>query len=158
MEHVARLTGLELVLSTRLTQLPLEGTGTTRTSPFSDLIGRKTDSTATYSGHATLQDVNGVLQVTRTIEGKTDKCVARFDSWQAATRFQCCESIFISMARNMMPPTAGNPTPTITLDLPGTFIAPTASRPDSKRFFQSTDDDNFIGREDALDFRTAFSI
>jgi hypothetical protein len=28
----------------------------------------------------TLQDVNGVLQVTRTIEGKTDKCIARFDT------------------------------------------------------------------------------
>src|SRR5882724_5314424 len=45
-----------------------------------DLIGRKADSTATYSGHVTLQDVNGVLQVTRTIEGKTDECVARFDT------------------------------------------------------------------------------
>ena len=44
-----------------------------------DLIGRKPDSTATYSGHVTLRDENGVLQVTRTIEGKTDKCVARFD-------------------------------------------------------------------------------
>jgi hypothetical protein len=45
-----------------------------------DLIGRKADSTATYSGHVTLQDVNGVLQVTRTIEGKTDECLARFDT------------------------------------------------------------------------------
>ena len=45
-----------------------------------DLIGRKPDSTATYSGHVALRDDNGVLQVTRTIEGKTDKCVARFDS------------------------------------------------------------------------------
>ena len=45
-----------------------------------DLIGRKADSTATYSGHVTLRDENGVLQVTRTIEGKTDKCVARFDT------------------------------------------------------------------------------
>lgn len=45
-----------------------------------DLIGRKADSTATYSGHVTLRDENGVLQVTRTIEGKTDKCVARFDA------------------------------------------------------------------------------
>lgn len=45
-----------------------------------DLIGRKADSTATYSGDVTLQDVNGALQVTRTIEGKTDKCVARFDT------------------------------------------------------------------------------
>jgi hypothetical protein len=40
---------------------------------------------------------------------------------------------------------AGNPMPTITRDLPGTFIAPTPSRPDSKRFFQSTDDDNIFG-------------
>jgi hypothetical protein len=45
-----------------------------------DLIGRNADSIATYSGHVTLQDVNGVLQVNRTIEGKTDKCVARFDT------------------------------------------------------------------------------
>jgi len=45
-----------------------------------ELIGRKPDSTATYSGHVALRDENGVLQVTRTIDGKTDKCVARFDS------------------------------------------------------------------------------
>jgi uncharacterized protein YciI len=45
-----------------------------------DLIGRKPDSTATYSGHVTLRDENGVVQVTRTIDGKTDKCVARFDT------------------------------------------------------------------------------
>jgi hypothetical protein len=45
-----------------------------------DLIGRKADSTATYSGHVTFRDENGVLQVTRTVEGKTDKCAARFDT------------------------------------------------------------------------------
>jgi hypothetical protein len=45
-----------------------------------DLIGRKVDSTATYTGHVTLRDENGVLQVTRTIEGKTDQCAARFDT------------------------------------------------------------------------------
>jgi hypothetical protein len=45
-----------------------------------DLIGRKPDSTATYTGHVALRDENGVLQVTRTIEGKTDKCIARFDT------------------------------------------------------------------------------
>jgi hypothetical protein len=45
-----------------------------------DLIGRKPDSPATYSGHVTLRDENGILQVTRTIDGKTDKCVARFDT------------------------------------------------------------------------------
>jgi hypothetical protein len=45
-----------------------------------DLIGRKADSTSTYNGHVTLRDEGGVLQVTRTIEGKTDKCSARFDT------------------------------------------------------------------------------
>src|SRR5438067_3433350 len=45
-----------------------------------DLFGRKADSTATYSGHVTIQDVNGILQVTRTIDAKADKCVARFDT------------------------------------------------------------------------------
>ena len=44
------------------------------------LIGRKPDSTATYGGHITLRDENGVLLVTRTIEGQTDKGVARFDT------------------------------------------------------------------------------
>jgi hypothetical protein len=45
-----------------------------------ELIGRKPDSTATYTGHVTLRDENGALQVTRTIEGKTDKCAARIDT------------------------------------------------------------------------------
>jgi hypothetical protein len=45
-----------------------------------ELIGRKADSSATYNGHVSLRDEGGVLRVTRTVEGKTDKCVARFDS------------------------------------------------------------------------------
>jgi len=45
-----------------------------------DLIGRKADSIATYHGHVTLRDEGGVLQVTRTVEGKTEKCAARFDT------------------------------------------------------------------------------
>ena len=45
-----------------------------------DLIGRKADSTLTYNGHVTLRDEGGVLQVIRTVEGKTDKCAARFDT------------------------------------------------------------------------------
>jgi len=45
-----------------------------------DLIGRKSDSSATYNGHVTLRDEGGVLQVIRTVEGKTDKCAARFDT------------------------------------------------------------------------------
>jgi len=51
-----------------------------------DLIGRKVDSTATYTGHVTLRDEGGVLQVLRTIEGKTDKCAARFDTVAGADR------------------------------------------------------------------------
>jgi hypothetical protein len=53
-----------------------------------DLIGRKPDSTATYNGHVTLRDKGGVLQVTRTIEGKTDKCAARFDTVAGDDRIQ----------------------------------------------------------------------
>ena len=45
-----------------------------------DLIGRKADSSASYNGHVTLRDEGGILQVTRTVEGKTDKCAARFDT------------------------------------------------------------------------------
>src|SRR5262245_11071850 len=45
-----------------------------------DLIGRKADSSATYNGHVTLRDEGGVLQVTRTVAGKIDKCAARFDT------------------------------------------------------------------------------
>ncbi len=50
------------------------------------LIGRKPDSTATYTGHLTLRDEGGVLQVMRTIEGKTDKCAARFDTVAGSDR------------------------------------------------------------------------
>jgi len=45
-----------------------------------DLIGRKADSNATYNGRVTLRDEGGVLQVIRTVEGKTGKCAARFDT------------------------------------------------------------------------------
>jgi len=51
-----------------------------------DLIGRKADSSATYNGHVTLRDEGGVLQVTRTVECKTDKCAARFDTIAGSDR------------------------------------------------------------------------
>lgn len=51
-----------------------------------DLIGRKPDSTTTYNGHVTLRDEAGVLQVTRTVEGKTEKCAARFDAVAGSDR------------------------------------------------------------------------
>jgi hypothetical protein len=45
-----------------------------------DLIGRKADSTLTYTGHVTLREKGERLEVVRTVEGSTDKCVARFDT------------------------------------------------------------------------------
>ena len=51
-----------------------------------DLIGRKADSALTYNGQVTLRDEGGVLQVIRTVEGKTDKCAARFDTVAGADR------------------------------------------------------------------------
>ena len=51
-----------------------------------DLIGRKPDSNATYNGRVTLRDEGGVLQVTRTVEGKTDTCAARFDTVAGSDR------------------------------------------------------------------------
>src|SRR4029453_17589295 len=45
-----------------------------------DIVGRKPDSTATYTGHVKIREEKGVLQVTRTVEGKTNKGVARFDT------------------------------------------------------------------------------
>jgi hypothetical protein len=60
-----------------------------------DLIGRKADSTATYAGHVTLRDHGGVLQVMRTIEGKTDKCAARFDTVAAADRIPVLRMHFL---------------------------------------------------------------
>ena len=45
-----------------------------------ELIGRKADSNKTYNGRITLRDEGGFLHVTRNVEGKTDKCAARFDT------------------------------------------------------------------------------
>jgi hypothetical protein len=51
-----------------------------------DLVGRKPDSTLTYTGHVTFRDEGGVLRVTRTVECATDKCVARFGSVAGSDR------------------------------------------------------------------------
>jgi len=59
-----------------------------------DLIGRKADSSATYNGHVTLRDEGGVLQVTRTVEGKTDKCAARFDTVAGTDRIPVLRMAF----------------------------------------------------------------
>jgi hypothetical protein len=54
-----------------------------------DLIGRKADSTTTYNGHVTFRDEAGALQVIRTVDGKTEKCAARFDTVAAVTVSRC---------------------------------------------------------------------
>jgi hypothetical protein len=59
-----------------------------------ELIGRKADSTATYTGHVTLRDEGGVLEVMRTVEGKTDKCAARFDTVAGADRIPVLRMYF----------------------------------------------------------------
>ena len=122
-----------------------------------DLIGRKADSTATYSGHVTLQDVNGVLQVTRMIEGKADKCVARFDTVAGDDKIPVLRIHFHFDGKEYDPTYRCSLTPTITPDLPVTFISQAPSRPDSKRFFQSTDDPMFSDWEKMVPgFRTEF--
>ena len=60
-----------------------------------DLIGRKADSSATYNGHVALRDERGVLQVTRTVEGKTDKCAARFDTVAGTDRIPVLRMHFL---------------------------------------------------------------
>jgi hypothetical protein len=105
-----------------------------------DLIGRKADSISTYTGHVTLRDEGRVLQVTRTIEGKTDKCAARFDTVAGTDRIPVLRIHFILTARSMTPPTAGNLIPIITRDSRATFIFPAPNRLVSKRFSQSITD------------------
>jgi hypothetical protein len=105
-----------------------------------DLIGRKADSSATYNGHVTLRDEGGVLQVTRTVEGKTDKCAARFDTVAGTDRIPVLRIHFILTARSMTPPTAGNLILTITHDSRATFIFPAPNRLVSKRFSHSTNE------------------
>ena len=116
-----------------------------------DLIGRKPDSSATYNGHVTLRDEGGVLQVTRTVEGKTDKCAARFDTVAGTDRIPVLRMHFYFDGKEYDATTAGNLTLTITHDLPATFIFPAPNRLVSKRFPQSITDRKEM-RKVAFDF------
>ncbi len=51
-----------------------------------DLIGRKPDSTATYSGRVQLRAQGNTLEVTRTIAGKTEKGTVHFVTVAGADR------------------------------------------------------------------------
>jgi hypothetical protein len=110
-----------------------------------DLIGRKPDSTATYTGHITLRDEGGVLQVTRTIEGKTDRCVARFDTVAGIDRIPVLRMHFHFDAKDYDANYRWQLILTTTRDLPATFILPARNQLGLKPFSQSTDDVNALG-------------
>lgn len=51
-----------------------------------ELVGRKPDSTATYTGHVTLREESDTLHVIRTIDGKTTQATMRFETIGGADR------------------------------------------------------------------------
>src|SRR5881392_3932656 len=60
-----------------------------------DLIGRRPDSTTTYSGRVVLRADGDILQAIRTIEGKATKCTIRFDTVAGADRVPVLRMRFI---------------------------------------------------------------
>jgi hypothetical protein len=60
-----------------------------------ELIGRKPDSTITYSGRVVLQDDGRVLWVTRTVGHKTTKGALRFDTVAGSDRIPVMRMRFI---------------------------------------------------------------
>jgi hypothetical protein len=107
-----------------------------------DLIGRKPDSTTTYTGRVTLRADGNSLQAVRIIDGKTTQGTIRFDTVAGADRIQSYGFASRSMAWSMRLSTVGNPTPTITLASQAFFTARTTKprQQDLKRFSQSTND------------------
>ncbi len=59
-----------------------------------DLIGRKPDSATTYTGRVTIRDVGGTLQVTRIIDGKTERGTIQFDTAAGADRIPVLRAHF----------------------------------------------------------------
>ena len=60
-----------------------------------ELIGRIPDSTTTYSGRVTLRAEGADLAVIRTVNGKTQKCTARFDTVAGADRIPVLRMRFV---------------------------------------------------------------
>jgi hypothetical protein len=60
-----------------------------------ELIGRKPDSTITYSGRVVLQDDGRVLWVTRTVGHKTTKSALRFDTVAGSDRIPVMRLRFV---------------------------------------------------------------
>jgi hypothetical protein len=59
-----------------------------------DVIGRKPDSVATYTGRVTIREVGGTLEVTRTIDGKTERGTIEFDTAAGADRIPVLRAHF----------------------------------------------------------------
>ena len=59
-----------------------------------DLIGRKRDSLITYTGRVTIRDVGGTLQVTRVIDGKTQRRTIQRDTAAGADRIPVLRAHF----------------------------------------------------------------
>src|SRR5436309_15469214 len=123
-----------------------------------DLIGRKADSAATYTGHVTLRDEGGFYKSHEPSKAGPTNAPLDLIPWRAPIVFQFYESISILTAKSMTPPIAGNRILTITRDLQDTFIWPAPNRPDWKHFSQSTNDTNPLrNARSAFDFTRALS-
>jgi hypothetical protein len=122
-----------------------------------DLIGRKADSSATYNGHVTLRDEGGVLQVTRTVEGKTDKCAARFDTVAGSDRIPVLRMRFRFEGKEYDATYSWQSDPDNYPRLTAIFIFPAPNRLASKRFSQSISDRKGM-RKVAFDLTNKFSM
>ena len=60
-----------------------------------ELVGRKPDSTATYTGHVTLREKSDTLQVIRTIDGKTTRGTMRLETIGGTDRIPVARTQFI---------------------------------------------------------------
>jgi hypothetical protein len=107
-----------------------------------DLIGRKPDSTATYTGRVTLRADGNSLQASESSTERPHKALSDSTRSRVQTVSQSYGFASRSMAWGMRLSTVGNPTPTITLASPAFFTGRTTkpSQQDLKRFSQSTND------------------
>jgi len=119
-----------------------------------NLIGRKADSTATYGGHVTLQDVNGFLQITRTIEGKTTNGVARFDTVAGDDKIPVLRIHFHFDGREYDATYRWQSDPDNYPRFTGYVYRAGTKSPGLEALFQSTDDDNIFGTRRRFRFLT----
>ena len=118
-----------------------------------DLTGRKADSSATYNGHVTFRDEGGVL---RTVEGKTDKCSARFDTVAGTDRVPVLRMQFRFEGKDYDATYRWQSDLTIIHDLRAAFISPLPNRLASNRFSQFINDREQMAKSCLLILRASF--